>query len=566
MAEQVLLYDTTLRDGMQGEGMSLSADEKVRVAHALDDLGVHLIEAGFPSSNPKEEALFELLAGESFAHAEIAAFGMTRRKDVAAGDDPALRLLADCFAPVCTLVGKTWSLHLEKVTRVDPEKNLRMIADSVAFLCERGKRVIYDAEHFFDAYVDDPDYALRCLRAAADAGAENLTLCDTNGATLPTAIADATAAAVAALGGDVQIGIHAHDDAGCGVANSLVAVERGARLVQGTVNGYGERCGNANLMTILADLQLKLGYDCVEPRQLELLTETAHLIDELCNVAPNPNQPYVGANAFAHKGGMHVAGVNRDARTFEHVEPREVGADRRLLISELSGKGTVEARAEKTGVALTPEGAARVAARVKDLEHRGYHLEAADGSFDLLIREEAGGYEPLFRLESWRVIVEKRADEIGAQTPSASAGGKVQTEATIKIWVDGERYVRTAEGNGPVNALDVALRDAICETYPHLRDIDLVNFKVRILDEDKGTGAVTRVLLDAGDGKETWGTIGVSENIIEASWEALVDSLEAGMLPGRAERVRGGARTAARPGADSPERVQGESGSGVASP
>jgi 2-isopropylmalate synthase len=558
MAEQVLLYDTTLRDGMQGEGMSLSAEEKVRVAHALDDLGVHLVEAGFPSSNPKEAALFELLAGESFAHAEIAAFGMTRRKDVAAADDPALRLLADCFAPVCTLVGKTWSLHLEKVTRVDPEENLRMIADSVAFLREQGKRVIYDAEHFFDAYADDADYALRCLRAAAEAGAENLTLCDTNGATLPTAIADATAAVVAALGDEVQVGIHAHDDAGCGVANSLLAVQRGARLVQGTVNGYGERCGNANLMTILADLQLKLGYDCVEPQRLERLTETAHLIDELCNVAPNPNQPYVGANAFAHKGGMHVAGVNRDARTFEHVEPQQVGADRRLLISELSGKGTVEARAEKTGVALTPEGAARVADRVKDLEHRGYHLEAADGSFDLLIRQEAGDYEPLFRLESWRVIVEKRADDVEPQTPSASAGGKVQTEATIKIWVDGERYVRTAEGNGPVNALDVALRDAICETYPHLRDIDLVNFKVRILDENKGTGAVTRVLLDAGDGKETWGTIGVSENIIEASWEALVDSLEAGMLPGRAERVRG------EPGGA--EAVQGERGSGVASP
>jgi 2-isopropylmalate synthase len=538
MAEQVLLYDTTLRDGMQGEGMSLSADEKVRVAHALDELGVHLIEAGFPSSNPKEEALFELLSREKLAHADVAAFGMTRRKDVAAADDPALRLLAECFAPVCTLVGKTWSLHLEKVTRVDPEENLRMIGDSVAFLRGEGKRVIYDAEHFFDAYAGDPAYALRCLRAAADAGAENVTLCDTNGATLPTAVADATAAVVAELGETVGIGIHAHDDAGCGVANSLLAVERGARLVQGTVNGYGERCGNANLLTILADLQLKLGYDCVEPRRLARLTETAHLIDELCNVAPNPNQPYVGANAFAHKGGMHVAGVNRDARTFEHVQPADVGADRRLLISELSGKGTVQARAGETGVDLTPEGAARVAEHVKQLESRGYHLEAADGSFDLLIRKESGEYQPLFRLESWRVIVEKKGTDIGAQTPSASAGGKVETEATIKIWVDGQRYVRTAEGNGPVNALDVALRDAICETYPHLRDIELVNFKVRILDEDKGTGAVTRVLLDAGDGSETWGTIGVSENIIEASWEALVDSLEAGMLPGRVQHVR----------------------------
>jgi 2-isopropylmalate synthase len=513
---------------MQGEGMSLSAGEKVRVAHALDGLGVHLIEAGFPASNPKEEALFDLLSRESFEHAEIAAFGMTRRRYSAASDDPALRLLADCFAPVCTLVGKTWSLHLEKVTQVDPEENLRMIADSVAFLAGQGKRVIYDAEHFFDAWRDDPRYALRCLRAAVEAGAENVTLCDTNGSSLPAAVAEATARVVDELGGSAQVGIHTHDDAGCGVANSLVAVESGARLVQGTMNGYGERCGNANLVSILPALQLKMGLRCIEPSLLARLTETAHLIDELCNVSPNPNQPYVGANAFAHKGGMHAVGVSRDARTFEHVEPALVGADRRVLVSELAGKGTVQARA-----AVDDATATRLVERVKELEHRGYQLEAADGSFDLLVRKETGEYEPLFRLESWRVIVEKRED------------GRVQTEATIKIWVDGERYVRTAEGNGPVNALDRALRTAIGERYPHLRDIELVNYKVRILDERKGTAAVTRVLLDASDGTDTWGTIGVSENIIEASWEALVDSLEAGMLPGRAEHVRG--RGAAAP-------------------
>jgi 2-isopropylmalate synthase len=518
---KVLLYDTTLRDGMQGEGMSLSVGEKVRVAHALDALGIHLVEAGFPASNPKEEALFDLLSRERFETAEVAAFGMTRRRDAAAEDDPALRLLADCFAPVCTLVGKTWSLHLEKVTQVDPEENLRMIADSVGFLVARGKRVIYDAEHFFDAFRDDPDYALRCLRAAAEAGAENLTLCDTNGSSLPGQVAAATERVVAQLGGQAQVGIHTHDDAGCAVANSLVAVERGARLVQGTMNGYGERCGNANLVSILPALQLKLGFDCIAPERLERLTETAHLVDELCNVTPNPNQPYVGANAFAHKGGTHVAGVSRDARTFEHVAPAEVGADRRVLVSELSGKGTVQARAD-----VDDATASRVAERLKELEHRGYQFEAADGSFDLLIRKESGAYEPLFRLESWRAIVEKRAD------------GQVETEATIKIWVDGERYVRTAEGNGPVNALDKALRAAIGERYPHLRDIQLVNFKVRILDETKGTGAVTRVLLDASDGKDTWGSIGVSENIIEASWDALVESLEAGMLPSRAKHSR----------------------------
>jgi 2-isopropylmalate synthase len=520
----ITIYDTTLRDGMQGEGMSLSVDEKVRVAHALDSLGVHLIEAGFPASNPKEEALFDLLSRETFETAEVAAFGMTRRRDVGAEDDPALRLLADSFAPVCTLVGKTWSLHLEKVTNVDPEENLRMIADSVGFLVGQGKRVIYDAEHFFDGYRADSAYALRCLRAAAEAGAENVTLCDTNGSSLPAQVAEATARVAAEVGAGV--GIHTHDDSGCGVANSLVAVEAGATLVQGTMNGYGERCGNANLVTIVATLELKMGRPCIGRERLRRLTEVAHFVDELCNVTPNANQPYVGANAFAHKGGMHVAGVNRDARTFEHVDPADVGADRRVLVSELSGKGTVMARADVDG-----ETAARVVDRVKELEHSGYQFEAADGSFDLLIRKETGEYEPLFRLESWRAIVEKRAD------------GRVETEATIKIWVDGERYVRTAEGNGPVNALDKALREAIGERYPHLRDIQLVNFKVRILDERKGTAAVTRVLLDASDGTDTWGTIGVSENIIEASWEALVDSLEAGMLPGRTQHQR--ARAAA---------------------
>jgi 2-isopropylmalate synthase len=531
-SDAVLVYDTTLRDGMQGEGMSLSVDEKVRVAHALDDLGVHLIEAGFPASNPKEEALFELLSKESLATAEVAAFGMTRRRDGTAEQDAGLRLLAESFAPVCTLVGKTWSLHLEKVTQVDPDENLRMIADSVGFLAGRDKRVIYDAEHFFDAFRDDPEYALRCLRAAAEAGAENVTLCDTNGSSLPSQVSEATARVVAELGDSVQVGIHTHDDAGCGVANTLVAVEAGARLVQGTMNGYGERCGNANLISILPALELKLGYESIGRDRLQRLTETAHLVDVLCNVTPNPNQPYVGANAFAHKGGMHVAGVNRDARTFEHVEPGEVGADRRVLVSELSGKGTVQARADVDG-----ETAARVVERVKELENRGYQFEAADGSFDLLIRKETGDYEPLFRLESWRAIVEKRED------------GRVETEATIKIWVDGERYVRTAEGNGPVNALDKALRAAIGERHPHLRDIELVNFKVRILDERKGTGAVTRVLLDTTDGQDTWGAIGVSENIIEASWEALVDSLEAGMLPGRTKHSRARAGLAQAAGA-----------------
>jgi 2-isopropylmalate synthase len=522
----IRLYDTTLRDGMQGEGMSISAEEKVRVAHALDALGVHFIEAGFLSSNPKDERGFELLEHEQFEHAQIVAFGMTRRRDVRASDDAGLRLMAESWVNVCCLVGKTWKLHLEKVTKVDASENLAMIADSIGFLAAQGKRVVYDAEHFFDAYRDDPEYALACVRAAAEAGAENVTLCDTNGSSLPPQVRAATEHVLRELGDAVQVGIHTHDDAGCAVANSLVAVEAGARMVQGTMNGYGERCGNANLVTILPALQLKMGYDVVSPDQLEHLTATAHMVDEIANLTPNPNQPYVGRNAFAHKGGMHVAGIARDARTFEHINPAEVGNRRELLVSELSGRNTVQQRAESSGLELDDAAAGRLVEDLKKLEHDGYQFEAADGSFDLLIRKETGDYRPLFTLESFRVIVEKRAD------------GRVETEATIKIWIEGERYVRTAEGNGPVHALDRALRDAIGTLHPHVRDIELVNFKVRILNEKSGTAAVTRVLLDSSDGIETWGTIGVSENIIEASWEALVDSIEAGMLPGRVERTR----------------------------
>jgi 2-isopropylmalate synthase len=512
--EQVKLYDTTLRDGMQGEGMSLSASEKARVVLALDKLGVQMIEAGFPSSNPTEVELFEQLAELELQQATICAFGMTRRRDTAVEDDPALATLVGSFAPVVTLVGKTWGLHLEKVTRASPEENLAMIADSVGFCREQGKRVVYDAEHFFDGYRDDPGYALACLEAAVEAGAENLSLCDTNGSSLPDQVAAATAAMVAKLGERVEIGIHVHDDAGCGVANSLAAVREGARLVQGTVNGYGERCGNANLTSILPALQLKMGYDVVSPEQLASLAETVHFVDELCNLTPNPDAPYVGRNAFAHKGGMHVAGVAADARTFEHIDPTAVGNQRNVLPSELSGKATIRSQAEQAGLELDDAAAARAVERLKQREHDGYHYEAAPASFELLLRREAGSYKPLFKLESFRVVTEKRA------------GGEVETEATIKVEVDGERYVRVAEGNGPVNALDQALRSAIADRYPHLADIELTNYKVRILDEAHGTGAVTRVLLDSADGGREWGTIGVSENIIEASWEALVDSLE----------------------------------------
>lgn len=518
----IQLYDATLRDGMQGEGMSLSAHEKVRVAHKLDELGVHLIEAGFPASNPKERELFELLGGETFDQAEIAAFGMTRRRGIRAEDDPSLRLLAECDARVCTLVGKTWTLHLEKVVKVDRAENLRMIAESVAFLVGEGKRVIYDAEHFFDGWRADTAYARACLRAAAGSGAETVVLCDTNGSSLPSQVALATRDAIGTLDGSVRVGIHCHNDAECGVANSLAAVEIGASQVQGTMNGIGERTGNANLVSIIANLQLKQGRRCLSDQQLARLTETAHFVDELLNRTPDPNQAYVGKNAFAHKGGLHVAGVSADSSTFEHVEPGIVGNERQLLISELAGRQTVIEKARAAGLEIDAEAAGRLLDRIKLLEHAGYQFEAADASLELLLRKESGDYEPLFRLDSWRVIVEK------------TAGGTVATEATVRIWLEDERIVKTAEGDGPVNALDKALRAALGDVHPHLHDIELVNYKVRILDEAKGTDAVTRVLIDASDGDAVWGSIGVSENLIAASWEALVDSIEHGMQPGRA--------------------------------
>jgi len=524
MTAELQLYDATLRDGMQGEGMSLTAAEKVRVAHALDDLGIDLIEAGFPSSNPKEEEVFALLEGETFRHARIVAFGMTRRRDLRADEDPGLRTLAACFAPVCTIVGKTWSLHLEKVLRVSRAENLAIIRDSVAFLVGEGKEVVYDAEHFFDAYRDDRDYSLECLRAAVEAGARTIVPCDTNGSSLPHEITEAVEDVVeylAALDPAVRVGTHYHDDAGCGVANTLAGVLAGATQVQGTLNGVGERTGNANLMSIIPNLQLKLGRPVVTDEQLAQLTPTAHFLDELLNRSSNPQQPYVGRLAFTHKGGLHAAGMRADASTFEHVRPEVVGNVSDVLVSELAGRHAVLDKAAGAGLDIDDDVARKVIERVKQLEHLGYHFEAADGSLELLMRREAGAYAPLFTLESWRVIVEQRAD------------GAVETEATIKIWIDGERFVRTAEGNGPVNALDNALRSAIVEIHPHLRDIELVNYKVRILDASSGTQATTRVLIDASDGTETWGTIGVGENVIAASWQALVDSLERAEQPGR---------------------------------
>ena len=525
---RIALYDTTLRDGLQREGLSLTVGEQIAVAHQVAALGVDYIEAGFPQSNPKEGELFRLLESEDLGSAKVAAFGMTRRRDTTPDTDLAIRGLADCFAPVATLVGKTWALHLEKAIRVSREENLRIIEESVGFLVRQGKEVVYDAEHFFDAFAEHPEYALDCLRAAEAGGASWITPCDTNGATLPTEMTRVMRLVREALPG-ANIGIHTHNDAECGVANSLAAVDEGARLVQGTINGYGERCGNANLVSIIPSLQLKMGYEVLETEKLAQLTVVSHYVAEMANLPPDNWAPYAGRNAFAHKGGMHVSGMLADPRTYEHIDPELVGNVRHVLVSELSGRGTIIAKARELGLDFDDDSGRvqAILARLKDLEHEGYHFEVADASFELLLERELGVFEPLFLLESFRVITEKRAD------------GRVETEATVKIRHAGERLISTAEGNGPVNALDQALRRALEPRVPELRQIDLLNFKVRILDEDRGTSAVTRVLIDSGDGSDSWGAIGVSENVIEASWDALVDSLVYGVKAARTRTAAG---------------------------
>jgi 2-isopropylmalate synthase len=529
MSKRIEIYDTTLRDGMQREGMSVSVDEKVQIALRLDRLGVHYIEGGFPGSNPKDVEFYQKMRGHRLRTARLAAFGMTHKRGARPHQDPLLRQLVKVDTPVVTIVGKSWKLHTQKVLRVGLEENLKMIDGTVSFLTRKGREVFYDAEHFFDGFMDDPDYALRTLTVAAAAGATRVVLCDTNGATLPSQAAEIVKRVAGEV--NVPVGIHAHNDADCAVAVSLMAVEAGAVQVQGTVNGYGERCGNANLISIIPALKLKMGFDCVSDRRLAELTETAHYVAEVANVSPEPHQPYVGENAFAHKGGLHVSAALRDARTFEHVDPALVGNQQRILVSELAGRATVLKKATEMGIDLAgdKDTLGRLLKRLKEKEHAGYHYEVADASFELFLRRELGLHKPIVELDNFRVIVQKRKSA-------------VISEAKIVLKGNGgsELPIAFAEGNGPVNALDIALRKLLPARYPRLVEelsrIHLVNYKVRILNEHKGTGAVTRVLLDSSDGHDSWGTIGVSENIIEASWEALVDSIEYGLVKRRRRR------------------------------
>ena len=521
MAATTHLYDTTLRDGAQQEGINPSVQDKLAIAAQLDELGVTYIEGGWPGANPTDTGFFEAAAGGAdLRTARLAAFGATRRAGRAASEDSLLRALLDSGTPVVTLVAKSHVGHIERALRTDVEENLAMIRDSVELLVAEGREVVIDAEHFFDGYLDDPDHAHRVVDAAASAGASAVVLCDTNGGMLPGRVHEVVAAVTARAG--VRIGIHCHNDTGCAVANSLAAVEAGARHVQGTINGYGERTGNANLLTIVANLQTKMGFEVVTPQQLARATQVANVVSEITNFPPYSRQPYVGSSAFAHKGGLHASAIKVDPDLYQHTDPALFGNGMRMLVSDMAGRASVELKAEELGVELGPdsgEAVGRVLATVKELESRGYTFDAADASFELLLRRGLGQDVPHYAdIESWRVITDARGDD------------DALSEATVKVRAGGRRVVATGEGNGPVNALDHALREALAEVYPEIDAMELVDYRVRILDAAHGTDAVTRVLLETADHDGTWVTIGVAGNILEASWQALRESITYGLM------------------------------------
>jgi 2-isopropylmalate synthase len=509
---RIQIYDTTLRDGSQGEGVNFSLQDKLLITRRLDELGVDFIEGGYPLSNPKDFEFFQEVRKVPLRNARIAAFGMTRRKGVEAAADTCLKALLDSQAEVVTLVGKSWDLHVRQVLGTTLEENLRMIGDSVGHCKAAGREVFYDAEHFFDGYRHNPEYALRTLRAAQEAGATVIILCDTNGGNLPESIAAAVDQVRKAL--RVEIGIHCHNDCDVAVANTLAAVSRGATQVQGTVNGIGERCGNVDLVSVIANLALKQGHEVLQPGSLARLTEVSRYVYEVANMNYRANQPFVGASAFAHKGGMHVHGVARNPVSYEHIDPAAVGNERRILLSELSGQSNILAKTTKYEVTHDRALMGKILNQVQDLEHEGYEFEAAEASFDLLVKKTIGLYQPKFQRLAYRVNVESDAE------------GRPVTEATIKVRVGDEVMHTVSEGDGPVNALDGALRKALLPVFPRLREMHLADYKVRVVNARAETAARVRVVVEWRDGGAVWGTIGVSENIIEASWLALVDAVE----------------------------------------
>ncbi|MBT9137585.1 MAG: (R)-citramalate synthase [Syntrophomonadaceae bacterium] len=514
--QNIFLYDTTLRDGAQQDRISFSLNDKIAIARRLDKLGIHYIEGGWPGSNPKDSDFFREVAKIRLRKARISAFGSPRRADKKANRDANFKAMLKAETPVVTIFGKSWILHVEDVLRTTAAENLRMIEDSIFYLKSRGREVIYDAEHFFDGYEDNKEYAIQTILVAAEAGADWIVLCDTNGGILPGAILNAVTTVRKKIG--VPLGIHTHNDIGMAIANSVVAVEAGCTQVQGTINGYGERCGNADLTAVIPNIILKLGFRCIPKEKLKHLSEVSRYIGEIANVIPDDYQPFVGNSAFAHKGGMHVDAVRKNPRSFEHINPELVGNRRRVLVSELSGKGSVLHRAEELGLDPDKRETHRILKMLKKLEGQGYLFEAADASFELLMKKATGKYKRLFNLESFRVIIEKRE------------GDGLVSEATIKLRIRGRQEHTTAEGSGPVNALDNALRKALEKFYPGLSEMHLSDFKVRILDPEEGTKAKTRVFIESRDRTHTWGTVGVSENIIEASWQALVESIEYKLL------------------------------------
>ncbi|MEA5518070.1 MAG: citramalate synthase [Limnoraphis robusta] len=519
------IYDTTLRDGAQREGISLSIEDKLRIAHRLDALGIPFIEGGWPGANPKDVQFFWRLQEEPLTQAEVVAFCSTRRPGTTAATEPAFKPILSARTRWVTIFGKSWDLQVTEGLKTSLEENLAMIGDSIEFLIAQGRRMIYDAEHWFDGYKQNPDYALKTLEAAARAGAEWLVLCDTNGGTLPHEVSEITRQVVEAVASwnldpIPQIGIHTHNDSGTAVANALAAVRSGARMVQGTINGYGERCGNANLCTVIPNLQLKLGYSCIGEDKIIKLTETSRLVSELVNLAPDEHAPFVGLSAFAHKGGIHVSAVQRNPLTYEHIEPETVGNKRRIVISEQSGLSNVLIKAQSFGIELDRDHPTcrQILQRLKELEHQGYQFEAAEASFELLMREALLTRQSLFEIKGFQVHCDKRTSDMS------------NSLATVKVTVNGEEILASAEGNGPVSALDSALRKALLSFYPAIAQFQLTDYKVRILDGREGTSAKTRVLIESSNGQKRWTTVGVSTNILDASYQAVVEGLEYGLL------------------------------------
>jgi len=518
MSKKIVLYDTTLRDGTQGEQISLSAEDKLRIARKLDDFGVHYIEGGWPGSNPKDARFFEMVRTVSFKNTRLTAFGSTRRGQTDPGEDQNIRALLKTEVEAVTIFGKSWDLHASEILGVSLDENLAMVEDTLAFLKKQGREVIYDAEHFFDGYKNNPAYALKTLKAAIHGGADMIVLCDTNGGTLPheiQAIMTEVAPHVT-----LPLGIHAHNDCGLALANSLIAVESGASMVQGTINGYGERCGNVDLASVIGTLQLKMGCQCISQEKVKQLTELSRYVSEVANVPPLNQRPFVGKSAFAHKGGVHVSAIMKNPAAYEHLDPEQVGNRRRVLVSDLSGKSNIDYKSREMGIKLGGNGydSEKIVQEIKKLEDQGYQFDAAEGSLELLIKKVTGQFEDPFTLESFRVTIEK------------NRSGPSTSQATIKISVGGDHEITAAEGEGPVNALDHALRKALNKFFPRIQEMGLVDFKVRVIDGGGGTAAKVSVKIESRDAREIWSTIGVSENIIEASWQALADSVKYKLL------------------------------------